>query len=413
MPSSSTPVGYIAPGFPGLTTTFIYREVLALRCIGFNIITFAIWKPDVNRLSGEAKPLINSTFYVFPISWRKFFAAHLYFLFTHPYKYVSTFFFVLTRRGESLKNRCKSFCHFFEAIYLAVDVKREGIKHIHAHFSINSASVALIISRMLDIPFSFTAHNIFFTEQLILKEKLREAKFIISISEYSRDFLLQLLPEDKKLKDKFHIVHCGVSPDDFSPPPSRVTDGRPLIFSLSQLTERKGYPVLIEACHILDERGCNFECIIAGDGPQRTLLEELVAKYQVQDKVQLIGVVFQEQLADYLNRADMFVLSCVVARDGDRDGVPVALMEAMAMEIPTVSTYVSGIPELIEHGQSGLLVKEKDAIALAEAIQLLLEDAELRIQLGKNGRQKIVQQFDIHKSAVQIGALFEKYLNSS
>jgi colanic acid/amylovoran biosynthesis glycosyltransferase len=411
MTSKSRPIAYITQSFPSLTTTFIYREVLALRNVGFNIVTFAIWKPNVNKLSAESKALVNSSFYVFPMSWLKFFAAHLYFFFTRPVKYLSTFFFVVTRKGESLANRRRTFFHFFEAIYLALDAKRQGVRHIHAHFAVNAATLALIISRMLDISFSFTAHNTFFTDRVILKEKLKAAKFILAISEHSRDFLLRFLPAEN-LGDKFHIVHCGVSPDDFRPPAHRAKNERPFIFSLSQLVERKGFPVLLEACKILSQRGYDFQCLIAGDGPQRPLLERLVAEYQITDRVQLIGAIFQEQLADYLTGADIFVLPCLTASNGDRDGIPVVLMEAMAMEIPTISTYVSGIPELIEDGQSGLLVGEKDAAALADAVQRLLEDETLRQRLGKGGRQKIVHEFNIHRNAAQLADLFGKLLDA-
>src|SRR6266480_3945560 len=224
MISSSASIGYISQSFPSLTTTFISREVAALRDIEFNIVTFAIWKPHVNSLSEESKSFVKSTYYVFPISWIKFFTAHFYFLFVRPFKYISTLAFVLTRKGESITNRYRTFFHFCEAIYLALDAKRAGIRHIHAHFTINAASIALIISRLLDISFSFTDHNNFFTDRLILKEKIKEAKFIISISEHSRDFLLQLLPQETNLRDKFHIVHCGVSPNDFAPSKHKVTN---------------------------------------------------------------------------------------------------------------------------------------------------------------------------------------------
>jgi colanic acid/amylovoran biosynthesis glycosyltransferase len=411
MTSRPLPIGYITQSFPSLTTTFIYREVLALREIGFDIVTMAIWKPNIDKLSEESKDLVDSSFYVFPISWSKLLFAHLYFLLTRPLKYLGTFFFVLTRRGESIKNRRRTLFHFFEAIYLALDAKREGIRHIHAHFTVNAATLALIIARMLDISFSFTAHNNIFSDRLLLKEKLKAAKFFLAISDYSRAFLLEFVP-DEGLQERSHIVHCGVSPADFSPPTHRVGNQRPLIFSLAQLVERKGLPVLVEACAILHQRGYDFRCHIAGDGPQRPLLERLITEYQIQDKVQLLGIVFQEQLTDYLDKSDMFVLPCITADNGDRDGIPVVLMEAMAMEIPTVSTCVSGIPELIEDGQSGLLVREKDAVALADAIQRLIEDDCLRQRLEKQGRQKIIQEFNIHENAAQLAGLFTEYLNT-
>ena len=169
-------------------------------------------------------------------------------------------------------------------------------------------------------------------------------------------------------------------------------------------------PVLVQACKVLDERGYDFRCIIAGDGPQRALLEQQIAEYQLEDKVQLVGVVFQEQLFGYLNRADVFALPCVTTSDGEQDGIPVVLMEAMSMGIPTVSTYVSGIPELIQDGESGLLVREKDPVALADGLQRLLQDRELGARLGENARQKVVREFDIEKNARQLTALFERYL---
>jgi glycosyltransferase involved in cell wall biosynthesis len=162
----------------------------------------------------------------------------------------------------------------------------------------------------------------------------------------------------------------------------------------------------------LVERDVGFRCVIVGDGPQRTLLEQLVEQYNLQEVVELAGVVFQEHLKEYLARADVFVLPCITASNGDMDGIPVALMEAMAMAIPTVSTTVSGIPELIEDGVSGLLVPEKDAVALADALQRLFQDDELCARLGKNGRQKVIREFDIDKSTTQLAALFKRYLKT-
>jgi colanic acid/amylovoran biosynthesis glycosyltransferase len=406
----SMPIAYISQVFPSLTTTFIYREVSALENIGFDITTLSIWKPDVNILSAESKELVDRTVYVFPISWLPFFAAHFYFLFTHPLQYVGTLLFVLTRRGETKRNRLRSFFHFGEAIFLAAEVKKRGIQHVHAHFSINAASIALVISRMLGISFSFTAHNIFFTDRLLLEEKCKAARFVVAISEYSRDYLLQLVP--KQNRDKFHVVHCGVSIDQYSPPASKRCNPSWLIFSISQLVERKGLDILVQACRILNERGHDFQCIIAGDGPQRSLLEQMITEYNLCDQVQLVGTVFQEQLSSYLNQADVFVLPCVTVNTGEQDGIPVVLMEAMAMELPTVSTYVSGIPELIQDGASGLLVPERDPEALVDAMQQLLRDRGLGARLGKNARQQVLREFDINENARRLAGLFGRYLKA-
>jgi colanic acid/amylovoran biosynthesis glycosyltransferase len=408
---SSLPIAYISQTFPSLTTTFIYREVLALRELGFSISTFAIWKPNPNQLSQESKSLVNTTFYTFPISWAKFFVAHFYFLLSRPICYISTLVFVLTRKGESLSNRKRTFFHFFEAIYLAREMKRQSVRHIHAHFSVNAASVALIIARLLDISFSFTSHSNLFTDQLILKEKIHAAKFIVAISQFTRQYLLNLVKGDDKVASKTHVIHCGLSLDDFAPRIPQPHNTPNLLF-VAQLAERKGAPILVQACRVLAEQGVDFRCVIVGDGPQYEHVHRLVCEYNLQDRVELAGVVFQEHLKEYLNQADVFVLPCIVAQNDVMDGIPVVLMEAMSMEIPTVSTHVSGIPELIEHEQSGLLVPEKAPEALADAIQRLLRDQMLRERLGKNGRRRVQAEFNIYKSADQLAGLFERYLEA-
>lgn len=402
-------IAYVMQTFPGLTMTFIYREVLALRRRGLDVTTCSIWRPNRDRLSPESRSLMDSTYYVFPISWSRFLWAHLYFLVTRPVRYVSAAWFVMTRRGESWKNRVRTAGHFGEAVYMAKEIERLEIDHVHAHFAINAATIALIVARLLDISFSFTAHNIFFTDRVILKEKIREALFIAAISEYSRQFLLRMVP-DQSVASKIHIVHCGVSTARFLPPDPRPVNDIPLILFVSQLAERKGTPYLVEACRLLAERGVTFECVIVGDGAERAIVEQRVEQVGLQHAVTLTGAIFQEQLKTYLDRADIFVLPCIQARDGDMDGVPVVLMEAMAKEIATVSTRVSGIPELIQDGESGLLVQEKDAVALADALQRLIADAHLRAKLGQNGRRKVLREFDVDENAALLSTLFEKYL---
>ena len=401
-------IAYITQSYPTLTTTFIYREVLALERAGFKIATFAIWKPDLARISPESRPLVDNTTYVFPASAASLLKAQLRFMAAHPGKYFSTAFFALTRRGESLANRKRTLFHFAEAVYLAQAMQQQGIKHIHAHFTINAASIALILSKLLNVTFSFTAHNIFFTDRLLLKEKVRHARFIVAISEFSRQYLDNLVAGDHL--DKIHIVHCGLSLQRFAPPKNKPGNNPPVILFVAQLAERKGAPYLLEACRILRERGVSFHCILIGGGQQKAMLADKLKQYNLQQHVELKGPVFQKDLKPYLNRCDVFALPCITAANGDMDGVPVSLMEAMAMEIPVVSTLLSGIPELIENDKEGLLTPEKDAPSLADALQRLLQDSALRRKLGQNGRKKIMAAFDVDKNAQQLASLFQRYL---
>jgi colanic acid/amylovoran biosynthesis glycosyltransferase len=409
--SATQPISvvYFAQEFPALTQTFVYRETQALQEIGFDIVTCAIWRPDAGTLSQESRHLQERTLYVFPISWPSFLKAHLYIFLTRPIKYLGTFFFVLTRKGESRENRRRTLYHFLEAVSLAPELEKRHVQHIHAHFTINAATIALVLSRLLGISYSFTAHNVFFIDRLLLKEKVGTARFIVAISEFSKQFLLRLVPVEG-FENKIHVVHCGLSPEEFAPVAHEPRGKVPLILFVAQLAERKGAPVLVEACRLLAERGLAFRCVIIGGGEQKLLLERLVKQYALEEHVELVGAAPQEVVKGYLERADLFVLPCITASNGDMDGIPVSLMEAMAMEIPTVSTYVSGIPELIQDGDTGLLVEEKDEAALADALQRVLEDQALRTRLGKNGRRQVVQEFNIHTNAAQLATLFRRYL---
>jgi colanic acid/amylovoran biosynthesis glycosyltransferase len=404
-------LAYIAQSFPDFTQTFVYREVMALESLGMPVATFAIWKKPRDRVSEEARHYVEKTYYALPVSWPGFLFSHIFFLSVHPARYWKTALFVLSRRGEPFQNRARTFHHFCEAVYLAKEMRKRGIKHIHAHFSINAATVALVAARLLKITFSFTAHNILFRDRLILREKIREAKFIAAISEYTRQFLVHTISDDR-FKDKIHLIHCGLEPDKFRPPETKPANRIPIILSIAQLTEKKGIAVLLEACKILAEEGHPFHCLIVGDGPQRAQLERLIDEWNLAGSLRLEGRVFQEQLKGYLEKADIFVLPCIVAPDGDRDGIPVSLMEAMAMEVPCVSTFVSGIPELIENGESGILVEEKNPAALADALKRLLADEELRKKLGERGRARVLQEFDVQKNACKLKRLFEHQIHN-
>ena len=313
--------------------------------------------------------------------------------------------------GESWDNRRRTIGHFGGGVYLAYRHREREIQHIHAHFSVNAATLGLVIARLLNISYSFTVHNNIFTDRLILREKLRAAKFIISISEYSRRFLIDYAPELDDLADKISIVHCGIEPDQFVPEREISTNELPHIVSLSSLAERKGMPMLVEACRILRDRGVQFKCTIAGDGPQRVLLEQLVGDYELENHVHLAGRYFQEDIRDYLNNASIFALACVTAENGDVDGVPVALMEAMAMKVPTISTTVSGIPELIDHEISGLLVPEQSPEELADAIERLLDDPIFAENLADAAREKVSAEFNLDNSARQLITLFDRQIS--
>jgi colanic acid/amylovoran biosynthesis glycosyltransferase len=400
----SGPIAYIDQKFPGLTTTFIYREIMELRARGLEIVTFSVWKPHRDEISREAVDLMDSTFYVFPAKMLRFLEAHLYYFFTCPVKYLGALILRCRQPGGGVEGRLRPLYHFAEAVYLAREMERQKVRHIHAGFASNPATLALIISRLTGISFSFAAHAYgIFADRVLMREKLAAARFVIASTNYNKAYLMDQFPGI--VPDNIRVIYHGVSLQDFQPR-GRKSDGLPVILSVAQFREKKGLPFLVEACAILKREGQEFECCIVGDGAQRETLEALIDRYGLQDTVRLEGVVFQEKLRDYYRRADILALPSVVASDGDRDGIPVTLIEGMAVGCPVVSTFVSGIPELVEDGQTGLLAPPGDATALAKALLILLRDEGLRQQMGQAGRDRVVRHFDIKDSVAQVANLF-------
>ena len=405
------PIAYIVQKFPNLTITFVYREIQALRARGMEIATFSIWKPRRDELSQEAVGLMEGTFYVFPLNVPHFLGAHLYYLLARPLKYIGTLLLLWRQPGEGVRGRFRLLYRFAEAVYLAKEMERQKVRHIHAAFASNPATLALIISRLTGISFSFAAHAYgVFAAPVLLRQKLMAAKFVIASTRYNKGYLAAQFPDIPM--DKVRVIYHGVSLQHFQPG-GRKGDGRPMILCVAQFREKKGLPFLVQACRILKAKGHDFECCIVGDGAQRTYLETLIEEYGLQDTVRLEGIVFQEKLRDYYRRADIFALPSVVASDGDRDGIPVSLIEAMAMGCPAVSTFVSGIPELVEDGWTGMLVPPGDAAALAKALQALLRDKGLRRRMGQASRDKVVRQFNIEDSVAQVASLFAEELGES
>ena len=303
--------------------------------------------------------------------------------------------------------------HFQGAVYITYRIRNVEIDHFHAHFSNNATSLAMFMSILLYIPFSFTVHNNIFVDRLLLPAKLRNAKFIVCISKYSRDALLTDYSDNESTARKTHIIHCGIDPTGFPIKQDYSVKSKvPTILSASQLVERKGTLYLIEACAILKSRGFSFRCMIAGDGKEREFLELRVKELDLSPHVQFTGVYSQAELGTLFEKADIFVLPCIVASTGDRDGIPVVLMEAMQAGLPVISTGVSGISELIYSEHNGILVSEKDASSLADSIQHCLENQKLRQHLGKNAHETIVQDFNLQKTIQTLVTIYEKHLHN-
>jgi colanic acid/amylovoran biosynthesis glycosyltransferase len=398
-------IAYISQQFPNLTMTFTYREVLALQRRGLTISPISTWRPQPDTVSKEAVGLVDETFYIFPLRWPRLLSLHLHYLVTRPGCYLSTLGLLALFNRESFKNRLRLLVQFVYAILAVAEVERCQAQHIHADFALNAATVAMVASRLTGKPFSFTAHAAdIFVNPILLREKIKAARYVVTISDYNKRHLVGVVGGNG-LADKIHIVHCGLDMDQFVSLRERSPHSRPLLLAVGRLVEKKGLRYLVQACHILKQQGRDFECIIVGQGPEESTLRELIKGYGLIDRVRLLGAVPQESVRELLQRADIFALPCVVGSNGDQDGIPVVLMEAMAMRVPVVSTHLSGISELVKDEVNGLLVSPGDAGALADAVTRLLDYPLLATQMSDKGRSTVEQDFNIERNARQLAVL--------
>lgn len=383
---------YIIGTYPSLTTTFIDREVMAARRSGVDVRILSIRRSS-GRLSAEQERLREDVRYLLPVAWLSFIAAHLRFALFDAWIYFGTLLYLLTRPHPGLRSRLMTLLHFAEGVYAADLLRRNPGDQLHAHFVDRAATVALVAGRLLRLPYSVTAHaNDIYVNPVLLPEKLGAASSVITCTGYNRTHLVQL--GAGSFDDKVQCIYHGLDLRHYQP--SQATrSGRPLVLSVGQLKEKKGLTYLIDACKLLHERGYGFECAIVGEGPLRSQLEAQIHQAGLADVVRLCGALPHAEVIDAFRQASVFVLPCVLGANGDRDGIPNALLEAMAMQLPVVSTTISGIPEVVTDGVNGLLVPPADAEALATALARLLDDAAFSDQLGVQGRRTVTEQFDV------------------
>lgn len=400
---------YILPG-----ETFTLGEVLELQRNGINIQVFSLQKLRKEISSFECRKLAQDTIY-YPIFSLDLPWSHLWFIFNHPKCYLLTLFYLIKHSFPGFLNLIKSLFIFTKSVAFAKRIKEEKISHVHSPWASSPATAGLIISKLLGVTFSFTAHAWdIFCGGVMLREKLENAAFVITISNYNKQFLEGINPGVSK--DKIKVIRCGVYLDNF-PPQDRINVERKIILSVAKHTEKKGIIYLLKASKILKEEGLPLQVFIAGwcqsreEKKVKRSLERFIKKEALSDMVIFFDNPTREEITRLYQRADIFVLPCVIAKTQDRDGIPVALMEAMACGLPVISTDISGIPELISHQESGLLTQQKKELELSEAIKSLIKDDFLYSKLSKNGRKKVERDYDIKKNSLKLLEMFSSVIS--
>lgn len=402
-------IAYLCSEYPAISHTFILREVDALRRRGAEITTFSIRRTSPSNLLSRAdRAAFESTFAILPPRWGRLLASHLRLALTRPSVYLSVLAAALRLAPAGPRGLLWQLFYFGEAVVLWNECRRRGIRHVHVHFANVSADVALLASRIGSAveperpwSWSFTMHGpteFFDVRHFRLAEKLRHASFVVCISDFARSQLMAL--SDPEAWPKLPVIHVGIPIEQFTPLNGGPPESGPEILCIGRLVPEKGQAVLIEAAARLAAGGSPVKVTFAGEGAQRAELEGLAERLGVGASVSFRGAVGQEELRSLYEEASVFCLPSF------SEGVPVVLMEAMAMGLPVVSTTITGIPELIEDGLSGLLVPPGRPDLLAGALDRLFGDDALRCELGSRGREKVVAEFNSEASAAQLHALF-------
>lgn len=410
-------LAYVLGTFPALTETFIAGEVEALRGVGVTVELFSLRRPRrMPPTAPGAAPTAETCYSPSLLSgvlWR----ANGRALRRAPRRYLTTAAAVLAQTALNPIYCLKSLGIFLMAAFFAERMRERRIRHVHAHWANYPATAAYVVSRLLGVPYSFTAHVYDATLiRSLMREKIRRASFVVTCNAWSAQRLAELAPEARA---RIVLNYHGVTLERFVPDgPERASASTEAfaIFSCGSLYPRKGFPVLLEACRRLRDRGRTFHCTILGEGPERPRLERFLAEHDLHGCVALLGAQPHREVLRQYRDADLFVLACMTDYLGWRelfsdpllvlevgpaipfrpitDGIPNVLVEAMAMGLPVVSTTVAGVPELVEHERTGLLVPEQDPAALATAIERLMDDPALRGTLGENARADIIERFD-------------------
>ena len=407
-PDRQRTIAYIVKAWPRLSETFVLNEIISLEQRGVAIRIFSVKAPDPGPAHSKVMQVrAKVTCLALQQAWKQAVAANLRLLRHQPGRYLRLLLHVVT--SKVARQRFGLPRHFFQAAYLADILSREPADHLHAHFASTPARVAMLVHRLSGIPYTFTAHakDIYLSDSEVFRGKLEEARAVVTCTEYNRSFLLKQYGQ--LAAHKVCCIYHGLDTSQFKfHPRQAVENGEPVILSVARLVEKKGLEDLLVAADILRHRGRVCQVDIIGSGPLREVLKAQAKLLGLADRVRLLGAQAHDAVCLAYQRASIFVLPCVIASNGDRDGIPNVLLEAMASGLPVVSTPVSGIPELVESGKNGLLVPPHDPRSLADAIDSLLGSRELRGQLALAARAKLEASFSLEASAERLLAVFDE-----
>lgn len=397
-------VAYLLSRYPAVSHSFLMNEVLQLRKRGFEIDVASINPPDrpVQELADVEQVESHRTFYVKSMPYAPVFALILGTLVRHPGVFARGLLCAIRLAGWNLHELIFCFFYFLEALLVGNWMRKHNHSHLHVHFCTSVATVGLITSVAWRVPYSLSVHGpdeFFDVDEYHLKQKIEHAQFVVCISDFCRSQVMRVAGPEHW--DKLEVVRLGVDLDLFVPVQDRQEAGAVTqIVCVGRLVPAKGQLILVSAVAKLAAEGYAVRLRLVGDGEDRRRIEDCIRQNHLEHAVQLDGALNHEQTRQVLRSADLFVLASFA------EGLPVALMEAMAMEIPCISTFVAGIPELIRDRIDGLLVPSSSVEALAAAIRSLADDRHLQRELGSAGRRRVLARHCLTQNTSLLASAF-------
>jgi glycosyltransferase involved in cell wall biosynthesis len=395
-------IAYLLHNFPGITDTFIKREIRSLQRLGTNVTVISVWKPNHSQATPEIlSEWSKDTIFLMPRSTFSIVQILLWSIARHPIRFLGALYLTFSTARPGFRGIIFQLFYFCEAVLAADVLRKKSIDHVHNHIGDQSGTVTMLAAKLANIEYSITFHGwpVFFDAKYSrIKEKVRGAKFVRAISYFCRSQLIMFSGCDDP--ERINVVHCGLSIDryDYRAPREQVKT----LFCAARLSPEKGISFLIRALKELSDRGKELELRLAGNGPSRDQLKELANNLGVSENVKFIGFLNEDEIIGELRAADLFVLPSFI------EGIPVAAMEAMAVGVPVIVTNIAGTSELVEDGKTGLLIRPSDSHALTDAIALAMENHSFRLRVSELGRKKVMDEFDIDKESAKLNKCLQR-----
>jgi colanic acid/amylovoran biosynthesis glycosyltransferase len=399
----SIPIAYLTSQYPMLSMSFMLREVVELRSMGIEIHTASINTRDrpAERMTSEEAIEASNTYYLKGHGPKGAIGAHRRTLLTNFSGYLRGIRMAFRLGGLDLKGVFYHLMYMTQALMLGVWMQECRVRHLHVHLGSQAATVGMYVQRIFGFGYSITVHGpdeFYDVSGHNLTEKVAVVDFICCISFYARSQLMKFSPYAHW--HKLLVSRLGVDTDRFS---RRTVAGAPdtfIILSVGRMVPAKGQHQLIDAVERLAEQGRRVRLHLVGTGPDEASLRDLVSRFKDPSVVVFEGPVNQDQIRALYEKADAFCIPSFA------EGIPVVLMEALAMEVPCVTTQITGIPELIRPGVDGLLVAPSDLDGLTEALARMMDEPELRERLRKSGRARVVEHYNLRRNMEKLAAIF-------